>query len=83
MLLKFESVGMNTLEKTVTIAETLTDLGKIELSASAKTLSEVTVTATKPLVKVDLDKITYDMKSDPSHRLQTRWICFGKCRWSP
>ncbi|VBB45649.1 putative TonB-dependent receptor [uncultured Paludibacter sp.] len=65
LLLKFESVGMKSTVKTVALSEKTTDLGKIVLPPNDKILSEVTVTAAKPLVKVDLDKITYDMKSDP------------------
>ncbi|MGC3978906.1 MAG: TonB-dependent receptor [Paludibacteraceae bacterium] len=65
LLIKFESVGMKSLVKTVTITDPTTNLGKVTLSSESKTISEVTVTAAKPLVKVDLDKITYDMKSDP------------------
>ena len=65
LLLKFEAVGMKTLMKKVIVAEKTTDLGKIALGAANKTLGEVTVMATKPLVKMDLDKLTYDMKSDP------------------
>lgn len=65
LLLKFESMGMKPLTKKVVLSDKITDLGKIALVTANKALGEVTVTATKPLVKVDLDKLTYDMKSDP------------------
>ena len=65
LIFKFESVGMKPLVKQFIVSEKTTDLGKIPMSTNEKILSEVTITATKPLVKVDLDKITYDMKSDP------------------
>ena len=65
LFLKFESVGMKPLAKKVIISDYVTDLGKIVLSTDSKALGEVTVTATKPLVKMDLDKLTYDIKSDP------------------
>ena len=63
----FESVGMLKQTRTITIAaeQKTLSLGKIMMVAASKSLSEVTVTALKPLVKVELDKITYDMKSDP------------------
>ncbi|MDR1406699.1 MAG: TonB-dependent receptor family protein [Tannerella sp.] len=41
------------------------NLGKIYLSDHIGELSEVTVTALKPLIKVDLDKIAYSMENDP------------------
>lgn len=40
------------------------DLGTIKLTESSE-LSEVTVVAQKPLIKSDIDKITYDMEADP------------------
>lgn len=65
-MLKVEAVGMKAAVQNISdFSKKTIDLGKIALSANAKMLSEVTVMATKPLVKVDLDKITYDMKSDP------------------
>ena len=44
------------------------DMGKIALSDDAQQLKEVTVTAQRPLVKVDLDKITYSMEDDPESK---------------
>ncbi|MCE5331628.1 MAG: TonB-dependent receptor [Bacteroidales bacterium] len=66
-IISFESVGMNKKAETVNVSsgEKVIDLGKISMSASQAQLSEVTVSANKPLVKVDLDKIIYDTKSDP------------------
>ena len=66
-LLSFESVGMNKLVKnfSITSNQTKFDLGKINMVSSDKKLAGVTVVANKPLVKVDLDKISYDTKSDP------------------
>ncbi len=34
-------------------------------------LKEVAVTAQKPLVKVDVDKITYNIESDPDSKTST------------
>ena len=66
-LLSFESVGMNKLVKnfSITSNQTKFDLGKINMVSSDQKLAGVTVVANKPLVKVDLDKISYDTKSDP------------------
>ena len=44
------------------------DMGKIEMSDNAQQLKEITITAQRPLVKVDLDKITYDMEEDPESK---------------
>jgi len=65
--LTFESVGFENkqLKISITTNQKKWELANVKLSASKIQLSEVTVSATKPLVKVDLDKIIYDMKSDP------------------
>lgn len=62
-----ESLGMKTLTREIKITpeQKNLNLGKLILSPSSKKLTEVTITASKPLVKVDLDKISYDTKSDP------------------
>ena len=44
------------------------DMGKVEMSENTQLLKEITVTAQRPLVKVDLDKITYDMEEDPESK---------------
>lgn len=41
------------------------DVGTIAISAESNSLSEVVVSADKPLVKVDMDKIIYSMEDDP------------------
>jgi len=66
-LLSFESVGMKKTVRNITIVpeQKMVSLGKIMMAATTKNLSEVTVTALKPMIKVDLDKISYDIKSDP------------------
>ncbi|HLK27370.1 MAG TPA: TonB-dependent receptor [Puia sp.] len=43
----------------------ITDLGKIILSPSSKQLKEVTVTALRPVMKRQIDGITYDVTADP------------------
>lgn len=50
---------------TVTPADTLIDLGDILLADDARLLDEVQVLAQKPLVTMDVDKLTYDVASDP------------------
>ncbi len=65
-LLLSEYIGKRTATQTIEIGDARTlDLGIIEMSDNAQALSEIEVTAQKPLVKVDLDKITYSMEDDP------------------
>jgi len=47
------------------------DLGKITLASQANDLKEVSVTAAKPIIKQDIDRITYDMQADPESKVNT------------
>ena len=49
----------------VTPTDTLVALGDILLAEDARLLKEVQVLAQKPLVTMDIDKLTYDVASDP------------------
>ncbi|MFV0535738.1 MAG: TonB-dependent receptor domain-containing protein [Dysgonomonas sp.] len=63
-ILSIEYIGKNSVTKDIVIADQkVVDLGKILMTE--KTLAEVVITAQKPLVQVDLDKIVYSMESDP------------------
>ncbi|MDR2683302.1 MAG: TonB-dependent receptor family protein [Dysgonamonadaceae bacterium] len=65
-VLQVEYLGKNTVSQPFVIEEKQTlDLGKIVLSDNEQLLDEVTITAQKALVKVDLDKITYNLEEDP------------------
>ena len=68
--LSFESVGMKKLVKSISVGNGTNklDLGNISMTVSEQKLSGVTVVANKPLIKVDLDKISYDTKSDPDSK---------------
>ena len=44
------------------------NLGVLPMKSNENTLSEVVVSAIKPLVKVDLDKITYNIEEDPDSK---------------
>lgn len=69
LTLRIDAVGMKSSVVPVSnFTKGTIDLGKILMSSNDKVLSEVTVSAAKPLVKVDLDKIIYDMKSDPESK---------------
>ncbi|MDR0542014.1 MAG: TonB-dependent receptor [Dysgonamonadaceae bacterium] len=68
-VLNVEYAGKNPVVRPFAIEEKQDlDLGKIALSDNTLLLKEVTVTAQKALVKVDLDKITYDMEEDPESK---------------
>ncbi len=68
-LLKVEFVGKESTVKPFTLAEQKTlDLGNISMKDNSKLLNEVVVSAQKPLVKVDLDKITYSIEDDPDSK---------------
>lgn len=44
------------------------DLGKLMLSSGNKQLNEVTVTAARPLMKQEVDRISYDVLADPESK---------------
>jgi outer membrane receptor protein involved in Fe transport len=62
--LTVSSVGYKEFSIPITVSEPKTDLGKLPMESGVE-LKEVTVTAQKPLVKIDVDKIVYSMESDP------------------
>lgn len=66
-ILTFQFVGMSNLARNVEVkgGESQIDLGKIEMTESSTELEEVSVTAQRPLVKVEIDKLTYNAKDDP------------------
>ncbi|HHT23420.1 MAG TPA: TonB-dependent receptor [Bacteroidales bacterium] len=67
--LLIDAVGMKTKFIPLTdYSKSIIDLGNISIIADTEMLSEVTVIATKPLVKVELDKIVYDTSADPESK---------------
>lgn len=66
-LFTFHFVGMSS--KTVKVDingdKKPVDMGKIALSEQSTELDEVQVVAQRPLVKVEIDKLTYNAKDDP------------------
>ena len=66
-IFSFEFVGMKPLVRNVEIAtdSKQSDLGTISLDEMTTELSEISVTAQRPLVKVEIDKLTYNAKEDP------------------
>lgn len=65
-LFSYEYIGQK--NRTVLIElsdDKIIDMGIIRMSEEKQELSEVVVSAVKPLVKLDLDKIIYHMENDP------------------
>ena len=63
-ILTVSAIGYKEFSIAVNVSQLKTDLGKLSMEEGAE-MKEVVVTAQKPLVKVDIDKIVYSMESDP------------------
>lgn len=63
-ILTVSAVGYKGFSIPVDVSGTKTDLGKLPMEEGVD-MEAVTVTAQKPLVKIDVDKIVYNMESDP------------------
>ena len=62
-IISMQSIGKAPAEKTFTISDKQRnlDLGKLYMQEDNQRLGEVTVTAQKPLVKAEIDKLTYSL----------------------
>lgn len=67
-IMTIQFVGKKNLEKKFILDQKVIDLGNLLMTDDSEMLGEVVVTAQKPLVKVDLDKITYSMADDPESK---------------
>lgn len=47
------------------------DLGRIKVAGTTNNLAEVSVTAARPIIKQDIDRITYDIQADPESKVNT------------
>ena len=56
--------------KTVPVTGTglVIDIGRVSLAASSSQLKEVSVTAARPLMKQEVDRISYDIQADPDNK---------------
>ncbi|WP_321426594.1 TonB-dependent receptor domain-containing protein [uncultured Bacteroides sp.] len=63
-------VGMKPAVKRFTLTDNqkVVSLGKIYMAETSALLKEVVVVAQKPLVKVDIDKLTYSIENDPESK---------------
>ncbi|MDH6359185.1 hypothetical protein M2135_003080 [Parabacteroides sp. PF5-9] len=66
-IISMQSIGKVASEKRFTLPEDSQtfDLGKLYMTDDNQRLGEVTITAQKPLVKVEIDKISYSLEDDP------------------
>ena len=70
-LITVQSITITTLTKPFTLTETnkKVDLGKLFAQESVLKLDEVVVAVQKPLVKVEIDKLIYNMEEDPEAKV--------------
>ena len=69
----FSSVGKVTLVKdfTVKAGDKVIDLGQLNMAEATNELKGIEIVAQKPLVKVDVDKIEYNIEDDPDSKTNT------------
>lgn len=72
-LINFTSVGKTSVQKEFTISadKKNIDLGKVLIAEATEMLKGVEVVAQKPLVKAEIDKVTYSMEDDPDAKTNT------------
>jgi len=63
----FTSLGYAEVHQKMTVSELKTDMEKVKMKEGLA-LKEVTVSSQKTLIKVDADKITYNIESDPDSK---------------
>jgi len=71
LMLTFVGKAVTKRQFTVSATQKVAQLGKIAMPDSHESLKEVTVTATRPLVKVEADKVSYDVQQDPESKTST------------
>lgn len=72
-VLTLSSMGRNTIHREILVSAGTRsiELGKLLLSDSKTELKGVEVVAYKPLVKADIDKLTYSVEDDPESKVNT------------
>lgn len=72
-IITLSSVGKVTIVKdfTVKASEKVIDLGKLNMAEATNELKGIEVVAQKSLVKVDVDKIEYNIEDDPDSKTNT------------
>ena len=72
-LIHFTSVGKSPVQKEFSVSATKksVDLGKVLITEATEMLKGVEVVAQKPLVKAEIDKVTYSIEDDPDSKTNT------------
>ena len=70
-ILTVQAIGIKTLKKpfSITTANKTVVFGKILVVSNTQEIGEVTVTAQRPLVKIEVDKLVYNMEDDPEAKV--------------
>jgi len=70
-LMTIQSVGINAVVKPFTLTEDnkKVDFGKVFVHEQTQSINEVSVWAQRPLVKVEIDKIVYNVEDDPESKV--------------
>ncbi len=70
--ISFTSIGKEELRQEIELGKTATlDMATVALKEDSKTLKGVEVIAQKPLVKMEVDKMTYKVEDDPDAKSNT------------
>ncbi|RZL42852.1 MAG: TonB-dependent receptor, partial [Pedobacter sp.] len=68
-VLTFVNVGYQNKSVSISLANTSLVLDNILMSASPTQLKGVTISAERPLIKQEIDRISYDLKADPESKV--------------
>ena len=83
--LQITSVGKRTVTRhfTITDSKRMADLGTLYTGDDTQMLKGVEVVAQKPLVKAEIDKISYSIEDDPDSKTNTTLEMLRKYRSFP
>jgi outer membrane cobalamin receptor len=70
-LLSFVSIGYKNKSIKIPAGTADIDEGRLMISPSSKELKEVSVTAARPIMKQEVDRISYDVQADPESKALT------------
>ena len=70
-VIKFTTLGKKELELQITAKGEPIDLGDIQMEDDEQLLAEASVTALRPLVKMEVDKMTYNIEDDVDSKSMT------------
>ncbi len=65
------SVGFKNKVIDIDSTKKVINLGEIQMSVSTNSLGEVSVTAVRPIIKQEVDRIAYDVQADPESKVES------------